>query len=604
VLSYDEVLSKLKAASRPLTIAFKGTVDPATMPKGTPPASPIVPEKTPTSSPGLSAGMSSLAIGSDVALPSTAGAATAGSGSAFNFDFSSLSKPAAAEAAPAASGGLTFDFSKAAAPAASTGFNFNFAPTATAGAPLFAASTEASTEDKPFSFNFGPITSTDGDDEDSDDDDDDDDDSDSEDDEDYDEDDDEDDDTWLFRCGEAMEVEELMEGFGMDEGEAVIELNPTKWKTLKDAADEVQDAMQKKAKKKKGKKGKGKPEPKPPPRIEGEPIEVLKQVFRPLCKKGMLLVAHMEGCKENGQAAKLVNQVCQCVDAMFEELAEEEEGGVVVGVLEQWEHEQIEGPSISEENCDVTLEVADLNDLDDDEEGGWVFNCEPMEEGYEELKDQFGIFDDDEPMYELDATEWTGLKSVVEAFRAATGKGAAPKKGGITKLLMSNLKPLCKKGMLLVIKNADADKPMEHAVVCQLLQVMENVFEELEDEMGKVLCVLPGWADQEITGPSLEDPAEFVSMSIQTIGGDPSMFEMDGNMSEEEMRAAMMKAFGAQEVDLSNVLEMGDMDGDGDDEDVEPASEAQVEAILGKIKAMQVAEQDGGKGKKGKKKKK
>ena len=66
--------------------------------------------------------------------------------------------------------------------------------------------------------------------------------------------------------------------------------------------------------------------------------------------------------------------------------------------------------------------------------------------------------------------------------------------------------------MLLVIKNVKEGKP---EVVCQLLQVMQDVFEELEEDVGKVLAVMPGWEDEEISGPSMDDPSEMVSIPVQ-----------------------------------------------------------------------------------------
>ena len=60
-------------------------------------------------------------------------------------------------------------------------------------------------------------------------------------------------------------------------------------------------------------------------------------------------------------------------------------------------------------------------------------------------------------------------------------------------------------------------------------------------------------------------------------------------MTEEEMREAMIKALGGE-----------GLEDDGDDEDgpVEPATEAEIEGILSKIKDMQLAEKGGKKGKK------
>ena len=119
-----------------------------------------------------------------------------------------------------------------------------------------------------------------------------------------------------------------------------------------DAADAVQAANAKLANKgkKKGKKGKGKGKADAGAKLTGSPVEVMKQVFLPLCKKGMLLVMNMEEIEEDSDTAKLCCQVLQCVDAMFEELAEEEEGGVVAGVLMGWSEEEIKGPSIDPED--------------------------------------------------------------------------------------------------------------------------------------------------------------------------------------------------------------------------------------------------------------
>merc|ERR1711871_1927148 len=227
--------------------------------------------------------------------------------------------------------------------------------------------------------------------------------------------------------------------------------------------------------------------------MQGDAIDVMKNVFRPLCKSGMLLVINMADVPEGrNPTGEIVCQMCQCVDAMFEELEDEEDGGVVAGVLMGFQEEELLGPSIDPEDSEeveVSLPVQDL--MDDDEEGGWVFSMEEGEEeekSYDDIKEDFGIFEDDEPVVELDCAGWTGLKSVIQAFKEATGKGSAPGKGGMQKTLTKNLKPLCKTGMLLITKNTKTGKS---DLVCQLLQIMENVFEELEEDMGKVLCVLP-----------------------------------------------------------------------------------------------------------------
>ena len=121
---------------------------------------------------------------------------------------------------------------------------------------------------------------------------------------------------------------------------------------------------------------------------------------------------------------------------------------------------------------------------------------------------------------------------------------------------------------------------------------MEETFEELEEDMGKVLCVLPGWEEDELSGPSLDDPSEMVSIPI-TPAEEFGMAEFGGmgNMTEEEMKEAMIKA--------GYILEgVEDVDDDEDDDGEEP----DVDQILAKIKGMQVAEQAKDKEKKQKKK--
>ena len=118
---------------------------------------------------------------------------------------------------------------------------------------------------------------------------------------------------------------------------------------------------------------------------------MMKQVFLPLCKKGMLLVMNMEEIEEDSDTAKLCCQVLQCVDAMFEELAEEEEGGVVAGVLMGWSEEEIKGPSIDPEDKGEEISLP-VEDLDDGDESGWVFSTEETEDGkYDHLLEVFGI---------------------------------------------------------------------------------------------------------------------------------------------------------------------------------------------------------------------
>jgi len=559
--SYDELLAKIKGAGRPLSLVLKGAVDPALMPKGTPPASPIIAsKKSAPSSPGLSAGIASMNMAPS-ALPQPAPGAPA-----FNFNFAA---PTAAPQAPLFSFGSTPAGTGLLPQQAAAGDKplFNFAaPAAPAPAP------EGTSQ-----FNFGAIDwSQAGADDDDDDDDDE-----EDEEEDDEEEDDEEDDCWLFKTVDDVEVEEIMEGFGLPEGTPVMELNPKSWKTMQDAAEAVVAAASGKGKGKEGKKGKkgkknkGKGSDVASAKVDGDPVEAIKDVFRPLCKKGMLLVVEMEEVEEGSALAQLTCQMLQCVDAMFEDLAEEEDGGEVAGVLVHWEGEEICGPSIdpADEGAEVSLTVADLDD--DEDEGGWVFTAEEAEE-YDSLKEDFGIFEDGEPVVQLDASKWTGLKSVVEALREATSKGSAPgkQKGGIQKLLVKNLKPLCKAGMLLVITNTAASKS---DVVCHFLQVLEGVFEELEEELGKVLCVLPGWEDDSISGPSLDDPSELVGipvLPVSALGGLGGMNEM----SPEEVREAMIKA-GYVLDDISD-----------DDDDDDDQGEIDVEAALEKIKLMQIEE--------------
>jgi len=190
----------------------------------------------------------------------------------------------------------------------------------------------------------------------------------------------------------------------------------------------------------------------------------------------------------------------------------------------------------------------------------------------------FGIFEDDEPLVTIDASNWTGLKSAMEDIKKATGKSAGNKaKGGVQKLLSKQLEKLCSEGMLLVITNT---KNSKSDVVCQLLQIMEGVFEELEEDMGKVLCVLPGWDEDEVSGPSIDDPEELVSIPVMPADefGMPAGM---GNMTEEEMKAAMAKA--GYVFDSETLDSMESKDEDGEDVDVD--------TILGKINSMKLSEE-------------
>jgi len=190
----------------------------------------------------------------------------------------------------------------------------------------------------------------------------------------------------------------------------------------------------------------------------------------------------------------------------------------------------------------------------------------------------FGIFEDDEPLVTIDASNWTGLKSAMEDIKKATGKSAGNKaKGGVQKLLSKQLEKLCSEGMLLVITNT---KNSKSDVVCLLLQIMEGVFEELEEDMGKVLCVLPGWDEDEVSGPSIDDPEELVSIPVMPADefGMPAGM---GNMTEEEMKAAMAKA--GYVFDSETLDSMESKDEDGEDVDVD--------TILGKINSMKLSEE-------------
>ena len=112
---------------------------------------------------------------------------------------------------------------------------------------------------------------------------------------------------------------------------------------------------------------------------------------------------------------------------------------------------------------------------------------------------------------------------------------------------------------------------------------MENVFEELEEDMGKVLCVLPGWEEDDISGPNIEDPDEIVGIPVAPV-------DTFNQLTPEQLKAAMMNSG------------FGDMCGDDDDDDDEegPEPEGNIEEILDKIRMMQVQERKAGK--KGKKK--
>ena len=72
--------------------------------------------------------------------------------------------------------------------------------------------------------------------------------------------------------------------------------------------------------------------------------------------------------------------------------------------------------------------------------------------------------------------------------------------------MVEQLSELCYGGMLLVITNVTAGD-FHIDVVSHLLQLLEVVMEEGGEDIGRVLCLLPGWekGNTEITGPSLDD---------------------------------------------------------------------------------------------------
>jgi hypothetical protein len=151
--------------------------------------------------------------------------------------------------------------------------------------------------------------------------------------------------------------------------------------------------------------------------------------------------------------------------------------------------------------------------LDSDGEKDWVYAIDEHVD-YEELRIHFPTsLPNDEPTITVDARGWTGFKSVVESFKQATGEDSLPgkAKGGIQQLLIRTISQLCKQGMLLVIENADKG---DSDVVCQLLQIMEGVFEDLGDDIGVVFCLLQGWTATEIAGPDLDDASETVCFPV------------------------------------------------------------------------------------------
>merc|ERR1712046_525507 len=94
----------------------------------------------------------------------------------------------------------------------------------------------------------------------------------------------------------------------------------------------------------------------------------------------------------------------------------------------------------------------------------------------------------------------------------------------------------------------DEDDEQAAGVVCQLLQCIYMVTEELEaeeEEYGCVAAFLPGWNSTAIHGPSVEDPQEFVELPVIPFGDGmdefTSMEEMVQHLGQDGMEALMEK---------------------------------------------------------------
>merc|ERR1740117_2498720 len=207
-ITHAEVMAKLKAAGRPLTLRFIGTMAADLAAKAGLVSAPSSPT---TNATAVSGGPAAAPLTSP-ALPAFnfGGAASPSGSSAFNFGGS---VPAAAAPAPAA-----------------PGFQFNFDSSTAAAA--------AGADAPKFQFNFTPSAAGDDDDEDDDEDD-------EESDEDFDFDEMDfdglmgDDDKWLFTA-EDVDVDDIREGFGLDDTAVVVKLNANKTSSL----DEVTKVLQ------------------------------------------------------------------------------------------------------------------------------------------------------------------------------------------------------------------------------------------------------------------------------------------------------------------------------------------------------------------------
>jgi len=481
------------------------------------------------------------------------GAASPSGSSAFNFGGS---VPAAAAPAPAAPGfQFNFDSSTAAAPAAAPVFNFAAPVAAGADAPKF-------------QFNFTPSAAGDDDDEDDDEDD-------EESDEDFDFDEMDfdglmgDDDKWLFTA-EDVDVDDIREGFGLDDTAVVVKLNANKTSSL----DEVTKVLQQQARKCLKQTNSTRDAA---ALAEGSGPEHSVSVVRALVGESGLAVVFKTLNAKKKLAVGAVAQLLQCIEQVVEELGgvecdeedDEEQQPLCVAILEGWEEESIEGPSI--ENPDETYELA-VSPLEEDDDG-WIYSCDP-ETGVADMKAGLGLDEDedDETVFvELDATGWTGLKPVIAALKEATGTGKSPQKGkGVTKLLQQNLTQLCKEGIVLRITVDQSDDTAVNTV-CQLLQCIFMVtsdLDEQEEDYGCVAAFLPGWEGKVIEGSSVEDPEEMVQLPVIS-------FEDQGDGDEEVSMESLMEHLG----------------------------EEGMEALMAKMQGMEIQGPNGGGKSKGKKKK-
>jgi len=342
--------------------------------------------------------------------------------------------------------------------------------------------------------------------------------------------------------------------------EDVLELSPATWSELEDALSDVRafkamNAAQAK-KKKQGKKGKKAGNKKKTKRSKGlSTATALIEELLPLTCNGMFLAVNMENAAVGSDACKVVFQLMQCLEACIDDLIEEEEDVDLAIVLVGWGNDVIQGPSIlsGEVGEMKTIRVTDIEQgggsredgLSEDEERPWVFSCDVDEDcDYNNLLEFFAIFDD-EPLVLLDSTDWVNFKSIVESIKDQTGKGKyLPKhhndSASARKALEEQLTELCAEGMLLVITNSKTGD-YHSDVICQALQLMEEVFEGLDDEMGTVLCVLPGWgSESHIEGPSLDNPSEKMKIKVMPDVEFPAMIGMD--VDEDELRQMLEQA--------------------------------------------------------------